>query len=122
MTTLSVAAVPFVMEATRKLADRCGIVDPERDDIIRTNLSVAYPLGQLGNFFVYLFPGIRGLLLQGPVGGQGRGAAAVDDAVSRLRFADLRRQRRRFPFGVARAPGGNRELSSSCRRSRATAR
>ena len=55
VTTLSVAAVPFVMEATRKLADRCGIVDPERDDIIRTNLSVAYPLGQLGNFFVYLF-------------------------------------------------------------------
>ena len=43
------------MEATRKLADRCGIADTERDEIIRTNLSVAYPLGQLGNFFVYLF-------------------------------------------------------------------
>ncbi|HEY7245021.1 MAG TPA: cation:dicarboxylase symporter family transporter [Xanthobacteraceae bacterium] len=55
VTTLSVAALPFVVEATRKLADRCGIADPERDDIIRTNLSVAYPLGQLGNFFVYLF-------------------------------------------------------------------
>jgi len=55
VTTLSVAALPFVTEATRKLADRCGIGDAERDDIIRTNLSVAYPLGQLGNFFVYLF-------------------------------------------------------------------
>jgi len=55
VTTLSVAALPFVMEATRKLADRAGIEDPERDEIIRTNLSVAYPLGQLGNFFVYLF-------------------------------------------------------------------
>jgi proton glutamate symport protein len=43
------------VEATRKLADRCGITDAERDDIIRTNLSVAYPMGQLGNFFVYLF-------------------------------------------------------------------
>jgi Na+/H+-dicarboxylate symporter len=55
VTTLSVAALPFVTEATRKLADRCGIADAERDDVIRTNLSVAYPLGQLGNFFVYLF-------------------------------------------------------------------
>ncbi len=55
VTTLSVAALPFVVEATRKLADRCGIDDPERDEIIRTNLSVAYPLGQIGNFFVYLF-------------------------------------------------------------------
>jgi Na+/H+-dicarboxylate symporter/ABC-type amino acid transport substrate-binding protein len=56
VTTLSVAALPFVMEATRKLADRVGIAaDGERDEIIKTNLSVAYPLGQLGNFFVYLF-------------------------------------------------------------------
>ncbi len=55
VTTLSVAALPFVTEATRKLADRCGIAGAERDDIIRTNLSVAYPLGQLGNFFIYLF-------------------------------------------------------------------
>jgi proton glutamate symport protein len=55
VTTLSVAALPFIAEATRKLADRCGIADPERDNIIRTNLSVAYPLGQLGNFFVYFF-------------------------------------------------------------------
>ena len=55
VTTLSVAALPFITEATRKFADRCGIVDKERDDVIRTNLSVAYPLGQLGNFFVFLF-------------------------------------------------------------------
>lgn len=55
VTTLSVAALPFIVEATRKVADRSGIADPERDDIIRTNLSIAYPLGQLGNFFVYLF-------------------------------------------------------------------
>src|SRR5262245_43993557 len=55
VTTLSVAALPFIVEATRKIADRSGIADGERDDIIRTNLSVAYPLGQLGNFFVYLF-------------------------------------------------------------------
>src|SRR5215813_6396142 len=33
VTTLSVAALPFVAEATRKIADRSGIADPERDDI-----------------------------------------------------------------------------------------
>jgi len=37
-----VAALPFVVEATRKLADRCGIEDPERDEIIRTK-----PVGRL---------------------------------------------------------------------------
>jgi hypothetical protein len=52
VTTLSVAALPFVTEATRRLTDRCGVKEAERDDVIRTNLSVAYPLGQIGNFFV----------------------------------------------------------------------
>jgi len=55
VTTLSVAALPFITEATRRLADRCGLNEAERDDVIRTNLSVAYPLGQIGNFFVYFF-------------------------------------------------------------------
>lgn len=55
VTTISVSALPFVVAATRKLAVQCGIDDPERDDVIRTNISVAYPLGQLGNFFVYFF-------------------------------------------------------------------
>ncbi len=55
ITTLPAAAIPFVIEATRNLAVRCGIDDPERDDVVRAHLSVAYPLGQLGNFFVYLY-------------------------------------------------------------------
>jgi proton glutamate symport protein len=55
VTTLSVAALPFISSATQRLADRCGIDDPERSEIIRTNISVAYPFGQLGNFFAYLF-------------------------------------------------------------------
>ena len=55
VTTLSVAALPFITEATKRLGDRAGINDQERDEVIRTNISVAYPLGQLGNFFVYLF-------------------------------------------------------------------
>jgi Na+/H+-dicarboxylate symporter/ABC-type amino acid transport substrate-binding protein len=55
VTTLSVAAVPFITAATQKLADRCGIDDEGRNEIIRTSSSVAYPFGQLGNYFVYLF-------------------------------------------------------------------
>ena len=41
--------------ATQRLARACGIEDPDTGEIVRTNISVAYPLGQLGNFFVYLF-------------------------------------------------------------------
>jgi proton glutamate symport protein len=55
VTTLSVAALPYITAATQKLAERCGINAPERDEVIRTNISIAYPFGQLGNFFVYLF-------------------------------------------------------------------
>jgi len=55
VTTISVSALPYIVSATRRLADTCGIEDSECDDVIRTNISVAYPLGQLGNFFVYFF-------------------------------------------------------------------
>jgi proton glutamate symport protein len=55
VTTLSVAALPYITAATQRLAEHCGVRDPERDEVIRTNISVAYPFGQLGNFFVYLF-------------------------------------------------------------------
>ncbi len=36
--------------ATQRLARACGIEDPDTGEIVRTNISVAYPLGQLGNF------------------------------------------------------------------------
>lgn len=55
VTTLSVSALPYISSATQRLAKQCGIEDPECGEIVRTNISVAYPLGQLGNFFVYLF-------------------------------------------------------------------
>ncbi len=55
VTTLSVSALPYISSATQRLAKLCGIEDPECGEIVRTNISVAYPLGQLGNFFVYLF-------------------------------------------------------------------
>jgi proton glutamate symport protein len=54
-TTLSVSALPYISSATQRLAKTCGIDDPNSGEIVRTNISVAYPLGQLGNFFVYLF-------------------------------------------------------------------
>ncbi len=54
-TTLSVSALPYISFATQRLAKACGVEDPECGEIVRTSISVAYPLGQLGNFFVYLF-------------------------------------------------------------------
>ena len=54
-TTLSVSALPYISSATQRLTKACGIEDPDTGEIVRTNISVAYPLGQLGNFFVYLF-------------------------------------------------------------------
>jgi sodium:dicarboxylate symporter family protein len=54
-TTLSVSALPYISSATQRLAQACGVDDPECGEIVRTSISVAYPLGQLGKFFVYLF-------------------------------------------------------------------
>jgi len=55
VTTLPVTALPNVIEATREFARRLEIEDLERDEVIKTHISVAYPLAQLGNYFVYLF-------------------------------------------------------------------
>ena len=55
VTTLSVVALPFIQQAASKLAQQSGIKDETREDIIGTCLAVNYPLGQLGNFFVYFF-------------------------------------------------------------------
>ncbi|MCB2226283.1 MAG: cation:dicarboxylase symporter family transporter [Desulfarculaceae bacterium] len=55
VTTLSVVALPYIQEAAEKLAQANKIDDPERGEIIETSLAVNYPLGQLGNFFVYFF-------------------------------------------------------------------
>ncbi|MCG8546276.1 MAG: cation:dicarboxylase symporter family transporter [Alphaproteobacteria bacterium] len=55
VTTLSVAALPFVQQATEKLATQLEIEARDRNDIIQTTLAVSYPLGQLGNYFIWLF-------------------------------------------------------------------
>ena len=55
VTTLSVAALPFVQQATEKLAKQLEIEARDRSDIIQTTLAVSYPLGQLGNYFIWLF-------------------------------------------------------------------
>ncbi|HEY5813408.1 MAG TPA: cation:dicarboxylase symporter family transporter [Terrimicrobiaceae bacterium] len=55
VTTLSVSALPYISAAAERLAKASGVDAPECGEIVRTNISVAYPLGQLGNFFVYLF-------------------------------------------------------------------
>ena len=55
VTSLSVAALPFIQQAAEKLAERQGIDDKDRGEIIKTTLAVSYPLAQLGNFFIWLF-------------------------------------------------------------------
>ena len=67
VTTLSVVALPFIMEASKKLAARHGIVEKDRDEIINTTLAISYPLGQLGNFFVYLFIPFAAFVLDNPM-------------------------------------------------------
>jgi Na+/H+-dicarboxylate symporter len=110
VTTLSVAALPFVMEATRKLADRCGIADPDREEIIRTNLSVAYPLGQLGNFFVYLFLVFAAYYYKVPL--EGRDAALLPVMTLLSGFGSPTSAVNAVDFLSAwlSLPGGTREL------------
>jgi proton glutamate symport protein len=55
VTSLSVAALPFIQQATEKLARRMAIEDEDCGEIIKTSLAVSYPLAQLGNFFIWLF-------------------------------------------------------------------
>ncbi|MCB2192820.1 MAG: cation:dicarboxylase symporter family transporter [Deltaproteobacteria bacterium] len=55
VTTLSVVALPYIQQATEKLAKSNGLDDEHKSEIIETSLAVNYPLGQLGNFFVYFF-------------------------------------------------------------------
>lgn len=55
VTTLSVVALPYIQQAAEKLAAAHGIENEDRREIIETSLAINYPLGQLGNFFVFFF-------------------------------------------------------------------
>ncbi len=55
VTSLSVAALPFIQQAAERLAERMEIEDEERGEIIQTTLAISYPLAQLGNLFILLF-------------------------------------------------------------------
>lgn len=110
VTTLSVAALPFVVEATRKLADRCGIEDPERDEIIRTNLSVAYPLGQIGNFFAYLFLLFAAYYYKVPLEGRDQALLPVMTLLSGFGSPTSAVNAVDFLSAWLALPGGTREL------------
>jgi Na+/H+-dicarboxylate symporter/ABC-type amino acid transport substrate-binding protein len=110
VTTLSVAALPFVMEATRKLADRCGIADPDREEIIKTNLSVAYPLGQLGNFFVYLFLVFAAYYYKVPIESRDAALLPVMTLLSGFGSPTSAVNAVDFLSGWLSLPGGTREL------------
>lgn len=55
VTTLSVAALPYIQRATEKLAERFEIGERDRTEALQTTIAISYPLGQLGNFFIWLF-------------------------------------------------------------------
>src|SRR5262249_26207900 len=55
VTTLSVAALPFVMRAAERIVTRAGCPDgEERTNVLQASLSLSYVLAQLGNYFIYL--------------------------------------------------------------------
>ncbi|MEM8955435.1 MAG: cation:dicarboxylase symporter family transporter [Verrucomicrobiota bacterium] len=54
-TTLSVTALPYISELSRKFANQLGIEGKEPNEVVETNLSITYVFGQLGNFFVLAF-------------------------------------------------------------------
>ncbi len=54
-TSVPAAAIPFVVEMTRKMLDRTQVKDEQRDDIVATNISIAYVIGSTGTLFVYLY-------------------------------------------------------------------
>jgi Na+/H+-dicarboxylate symporter len=71
ITSLSVAALPFIQQAAEKLADRLRIEDEERGEIIGTTLAISYPFGQLGNFFIWLFVLFCAYYYRVPIGEEG---------------------------------------------------
>ena len=68
VTTLAVAALPGIIKATEKLLEEQGVKDDLAPDIIGTNVSVAYPLTQLGNLGVILFFYFCSLYYKVPLG------------------------------------------------------
>jgi Na+/H+-dicarboxylate symporter/ABC-type amino acid transport substrate-binding protein len=55
VTTLSVAALPFIQKAAEELCRQERIESEESADVIKASLSIAYVLSQLGNYFIALF-------------------------------------------------------------------
>lgn len=54
-TKLSILALPYIKDITKNLLEEEHLHPHDATDIIDTVLLIGYPLGQLGNFFVYLF-------------------------------------------------------------------
>ena len=71
VTSLSVAALPYIQQAAERLADQLRIEDEERGEIIKTTLAVSYPFGQLGNFFIWLFVLFCAYYYRVPIGEEG---------------------------------------------------
>lgn|GEM_PF-393447 len=57
VTSLSVAALPMIQTAARKIAEKYSPSEraEQQKDVIEASLSISYPLAQIGNFFVMVF-------------------------------------------------------------------
>jgi Na+/H+-dicarboxylate symporter len=55
VTTLSVVSLPIIAQAIEKFIREQSIQDEKMQDVIGTNISLAYPFAQLGNLKVLLF-------------------------------------------------------------------
>ena len=55
VTTLAVAALPFIQKAADELCRQQKIAGEEASDVINASLSIGYVLAQLGNYFIALF-------------------------------------------------------------------
>ena len=55
VTTLSVVSLPIIAQAIEKFIKEQSIQDEKMQDVIGTNISLAYPFAQLGNLKVLLF-------------------------------------------------------------------
>jgi ABC-type amino acid transport substrate-binding protein len=66
-TKISILALPYIKEATQKLLHKENLHPHESSEMIETILLIGYPIGQLGNFFVYLFILFAGIYYNQPL-------------------------------------------------------
>ncbi len=97
VTTLSVAALPFIQKAAEELCRQEKIESEESGDVIKASLSIAYVLSQLGNYFIALFLIFASYHQRVALTVSGWVLLPLHDAALRHRLAERLGRRRRLP-------------------------